>query len=239
MKRLFLILFLLITFTAVKAQPFAMLANGESGLSVRTNLNNALTYLNGLGLEFEFSADGASWHYPWSSGDKYIRYSGNFGSTFSDPVFLWDGGDVSKFVADTLVIGGDTITSFGGGYLGIGDSTIYATQYDILSSSTMVYSITLPSSTTVAGRIAGAVEGTNYPTGWVLAEGSSSVDLQITHTLNKRPVNVTVFSSDVNGYRQLFGNAAFSGMISPSANVMRIESLATIQKTIVIYIIFS
>lgn len=44
-----------------------------------------------------------------------------------------------------------------------------------------VYSITLPSSTTVTGRVALAVEGIDYPTGWVIS--GDGLNLVVTHNL--------------------------------------------------------
>lgn len=146
---------------------------------------------------------------------------------------------------DTLNIDGRYVKYIGDVLL-VADSTAkYVTPYQLNEQykelNNMIesaYKIILPSSTTVAGRIAVAVEGVNFPTGWTLAEGYNSIDLKITHNLGKRPVVVTVFSVDGTSQRQLFGNAAFSGILSENDNIMYVESLATINKTIVIYIIF-
>jgi hypothetical protein len=112
------------------------------------------------------------------------------------------------------------------------DSTILA------NTMKSVYTITLPSNSTVAGRCAGAVEGTDYPTGWTIEAGSNPVDLKITHGLGRRVVSVTIFSVNSTEERQLFDNAAYSGIITLSDDILRIESLATIQKEISIYIVF-
>ena len=110
--------------------------------------------------------------------------------------------------------------------------------YDKIESTKNVYSITLPSSTTVAGRIAGAVEGTDYPTGWVLNAGVSSVDLHIAHGLNRRVSGVSVWAITGAEEQQLFNTAAYNGVKTPSINELLIQSLATINKTIKIYINF-
>jgi hypothetical protein len=111
------------------------------------------------------------------------------------------------------------------------------TQAQRLAASPNVFAITLPADTTVAGRILGATEGVDYPTGWVLAEGSNPVDIDITHGTGMRVASVTVFSASGTEERQLFGNAAFSGILTPTENILRIESLAKITKTIKIYIL--
>ena len=175
--------------------------------------------------------------------------SASASSAYDSLVFNASTGDIVSWKAgspfDTVNIDGRYV-EYTGDVLLIADSVAkYVTpyqleqQYDTLNNMIeSAYKITLPSSTTVAGRIAGAVEGTNYPTGWSLAEGSNSIDLKITHNLAKRPVIVSVYSVDGTSQRQLFGNAAFSGILSESEDVMYVESLATINKTIVIYIIF-
>lgn len=101
-----------------------------------------------------------------------------------------------------------------------------------------VYSVMLPSSTTVAGRIAGAVEGTDYPTGWVLNAGVSPVDLYIVHGLNKRVSSISVWAITGTEEQQLFNTAAYNGVKTPSVNELLIQSLATINKAIKIYINF-
>jgi hypothetical protein len=102
-----------------------------------------------------------------------------------------------------------------------------------------VYSVRLPSSTTVAGRIAGAVEGTDYPAGWILTPGASAVDININHGLSRRVHSVTVFA-EISGTieQQLFDTAAYNGIQTLDVNNLLVQSLATVQKAIVIYILF-
>ena len=111
------------------------------------------------------------------------------------------------------------------------DSVIMENQYH-------VFEIKLPSSTTVAGRIAGATSGTDYPADWSLAAGTSPVDLVVTHNLGRRVSIVSVFAIDGTQETQLFNTAAFNGIVTPDVNTLRVQSLATIQKAIKIYIIF-
>jgi hypothetical protein len=93
MKNIFkitvLTFFLSLFFSHITAQPFTNITAGQSGLSVRTNLNNTINYLNALGLQLQFSSDNTDWHYPWSVGDRYIRYSGNFGVSWSPGFSLY------------------------------------------------------------------------------------------------------------------------------------------------------
>lgn len=140
MKRILILFIGLIFSINLFAQPFTQINAGESGLSVRTNLNNLIGYINGLGLDIEFSVDGSTWHYGWSSGDNYMRLSDDWGSTWSDAIYLWDGGVLGSIESDTLIIGTDTITGFTNVFLQVSDSTIYATQTDLaaISDSTFV-----------------------------------------------------------------------------------------------------
>ena len=132
-------------------------------------------------------------------------------------------------------------------YLKYSDSTLYVTisrlndSLDVLKATIednqyRVQEITLGSSTTVAGRIASG--DTEYPSGWSLAAGTSPVDLMVTHGLGRRVVSVTVFAVDGTQETQLFNTAAFNGIATTDANNLKIQSLATIQKVIKIYIIF-
>jgi hypothetical protein len=107
------------------------------------------------------------------------------------------------------------------------------------SISQNVYSVRLPSAATVAGRIALAVEGTDYPAGWILTPGASVVDININHGLSRRVHSVTVFT-EVSGTieQQLFNTAAYNGVQTLDVNNLLVQSLATIQKAIVVYILF-
>jgi|AntDeeMinimDraft_5_1070356.scaffolds.fasta_scaffold12362_3 hypothetical protein len=110
-------------------------------------------------------------------------------------------------------------------------------QVNSLERKADTYTIILPASTTINGRIINAIEGINYPIGWVL-DDTDEIDLRITHNINKRISTVTVWSMDVEGDRQLYGNAAFSGILAESTNILKIESLATVESYIVIQLVF-
>jgi hypothetical protein len=157
-----------------------------------------------------------------------------------DSVYLKISGDELKYLdISSLTSKLDTV-AHGSNLSGQGtaDDPLELDSTIIASIMKSVYSITLPSSTTVAGRCSGAVEGTDYPSGWTIEADSNPVDLKVTHGLNRRVASVTVFSSQGEEQRQLFGNAAYSGVLTQSDTVLVVESLATIQKEIVVYITF-
>ena len=102
----------------------------------------------------------------------------------------------------------------------------------------VVYTINLPSAATVANRCSGAIEGTDYPEGWIIEADTNPIDFKVTHNLGRRVASVTITYSTGSVHRQLFGNAAYSGMFTPDMNSLVIESLATITSPIQVYIVF-
>jgi hypothetical protein len=108
---------------------------------------------------------------------------------------------------------------------------------NLTGSEGSVFSITLPSSTTIAGRIAGAID---VPTGWTLSEGANSANLDIEHNLGRRVANVSVtYLISGTEYKALVPfNNAYSTFSTQDTNNLRIEGLTTIQKTIQIFITF-
>lgn len=111
-------------------------------------------------------------------------------------------------------------------------------KYASAIGSQVVAEITLPSASTVAGRIAAAVAGVDYPTGWVLTVGVSPTDIVITHNTNRRVANVSVCAITGTEEQALFNTAAYNGWKTPDLSSLLIQSLATIQKQIKIYMIF-
>ena len=198
---------------------FNNIANSESGATVRVTLNNVVDYLNGLGWLVQFSADGSTgWHYPFETGDGYIRYSADFGSTYSPAFYIGlTTGELSNFVEKEA--GKRLITD---------EEAAAIKQY--------VYTIHLPAAATVAGRLIGILE---QPSGWVLTVDTNPADLKITHNLDRKVAYVTVFAGGVSGDRLLLGNAAYSGVFAESQNVLRIEALATIETDIIIQMVFA
>lgn len=134
-------------------------------------------------------------------------------------------------------------------YLKYSDSTLYVTitqlndSLNYLDSVIMenknVFQITLASSTTVAGRISGGVTYGPGTESWSLAAGTSPVDLVITHNFGRRVAMVTIFAITGTEEQQLFNTAAYNGIITTDANTLKIQSLATVQKSIKINVIFS
>ena len=113
-------------------------------------------------------------------------------------------------------------------------------KYASSAETQTVITITLPSASTVAGRISAATEGTDYPTGWVLAD--DGIDIHITHSMDRRIAAVNVFSNGLGVERLLLGNAAYSGLFMPYTTTydeVVIEALATIETDITIQLIFA
>lgn len=146
-----------------------------------------------------------------------------------DPVYSADKPDIIDRLDNLDTIAGDKkVTS--------GDTLLTLEQYRLLSSGSgkTIWHITLPYSTTVAGRIALA---TDYPAGWTLT--ANGVNLVVTHNLGRWCTDVKVFSI-INGTQrqQLRLSAAENGLTALSANQAEVYSLATIAKDIVVYLYF-
>lgn len=111
-----------------------------------------------------------------------------------------------------------------------------ATKEEIANIGGQSIPITLNATGTVEDRVNGAVEGTDYPTGWVLA--ADDKDLVITHNLGLHLESVVVVV--VNGTtRQLrSGSAAYSTWYDYDSNEIRIQSLATVNAGIAVYLRF-
>jgi len=99
--------------------------------------------------------------------------------------------------------------------------------------------ITLPANSTVAGRISGATVITDYPYGWTLSSGANPNDLSILHNLNKRIIDVKIYSVNGSEETMLWFNEAYSGLIAANTNNLLIKNLATINLPIVIHLIFN
>lgn len=171
----------------------------------------------------------------WTNG------TGAAGSASVDSIPYWNPstGALGWFIGGSL---SDSVL-INDRFVEIADSTeSYVTPTQLTTAlvdvQTVVYSITLPFASTVAGRIALADEGTDYPTGWVLDAGVSPIDIDIEHSLNRRVASVTVFAVTGTQEQQLFNTAAYNGVITDDSDNLRVQSLATIAKEIVIYIVF-
>jgi hypothetical protein len=230
MKKLIVILFVLFSvfgysqgrYYTLEASDYLILDSDTMSTTTQVDLNDTIMATKQYVLNTAGTGNG--WDsLLWTSSNGYI-------------VWYYDGSPIDSINIDNR-------------YLKIADSTDYATSYDLEyyvdSLSTLfqgsvqyVYEVNLPSSTTVSGRCTLASEGTDYPTGWTVEQGTYAVDLKVTHNLDRKVANVTVFAITEDQERQLFGNAAYSGIYTESDSILVVESLATIQKDIVIYIIF-
>ena len=149
-----------------------------------------------------------------------------------DPIYSADSTEIFDRLENLDTIAGDkTVTN--------GDTLLTLEEYRILSNGAMknVYSITLPGASNVAGRIALAVEGVDYPVGWVLS--ADGLNLSVTHNLGRWATDVKVFAKTTGTQRQqLRDTAAENGLTALSSNELKVYSLATISKDIVIYLTF-
>lgn len=118
-----------------------------------------------------------------------------------------------------------------------GERLITESEATILSALPNIFTIYLPDSATVAGRIAGAVEGADYPTDWILEAGLNPNDLVITHNLGRKIADVKIWSAG-EGDTLLWFNEAYSAIFADENQAM-IGNLATIATPIYIYLIFA
>jgi hypothetical protein len=123
-------------------------------------------------------------------------------------------------------------------FIGTDVEAVLKELFEAIPTDNGVKTIELPTSTTIQGRINGAIEGIDYQTGWVLT-AIDTVDLQIVHNLDRKIAGVTVWEQTVDGYRQKFGNAAFSGILAVDSNTVKIEALATVEAPIRIQLTFA
>lgn len=107
-------------------------------------------------------------------------------------------------------------------------------------SLTIVYTLRLNSGATVAQRLVGLVEGTDYPTGWILSADTAA--LVITHNLDILATTVKVFSKNgtTSDVVELQGNLAYSTFTNKYGtgyNAIRLDALATITTELYIKIL--
>jgi hypothetical protein len=171
-------------------------------------------------------------------GDLWLRGGGtleeygdvNIGANLYDEtnsslIYIWD----------TIYMNGNSIRGLNEAVND--DEPVTLSQIEGFTQS--VYSIGLPNASSVNGRVTGATEGADYPTGWVLAAAGNNIDLVVTHGTGRRVAEVNVLS--VNGtIEQLLRPyaGAYSGWQTNDANTLQINGLATIPLAIKIYIIF-
>jgi hypothetical protein len=150
---------------------------------------------------------------------------------------------------NVLIVGPDTITSFGGGNITVADSTLkYITPHQLSNKIDSIatgiigkktFGIRLPSAGSVENRISGAVEGVDYPEGWILAPGDNLIDIKIEHGTGQRVSNVNVFTINGDNEQLLRPFAgAYSGYKTTNTNNLLVNSLATTPTAIKIYISF-
>ncbi len=108
---------------------------------------------------------------------------------------------------------------------------------DSVSGAIKKIPVKLPSGKSVQERVENAVEGTDYPTGWVLT--ASGTDLIIEHNLGEDVSNITVFSYvDSTTTQMKMGSAAYTGIYNYESNSVKIQSLATVETDIIVNLFF-
>jgi hypothetical protein len=212
---------------------FTEIDNGDSGLSARTTLNEIITYLNRLGFDLEFSDDNSIWHYGWASGDLYMRFSADFGSTWSDGIYLaYSASGASGWDSVEFDIATGNLDFYKGVDL---DFTVNLDdRYALINAAlTTSFKITLGAGGTVQDRIDAAI---SVPSGWVLT--ASGLDLIITHDLGRFIGEITVWAkTPALTFQKLLNTAAYSGL-NASNDAVLVQSLATISADINIHVIF-
>lgn len=226
MKRIIFLLLFVGGSIFANAQPFTNIQANQSGLSVRTNLNNMINYINALGLKIEYSTDGVTWNYPWQNGNIYTRFSGDYGTNWTPKMFMWDGSVLGSIEADTLKIGTDVITGFSS-FLTFADTTTHlATKYNLsqlgISGGGIIYDI---SAETATGGANLRLSGTDNSTDDVKFAGSGAT------TVSRTDANtITISSTDNNttysagtglslaGTTFNHSNAVTAGSFGPGSN---------------------
>lgn len=91
----------------------------------------------------------------------------------------------------------------------------------------------------IATRLAGLIEGTDYPTGWTLSAGTDPKDLVVNHGLNRDVCDVKVFSLESGtSKRERIGSLAYVGLFTTDTDEFTIESVAQVSKELDIYVRF-
>ena len=191
---------------------------------------------------------------PWTNSDPKNSDldAGKFGIYWSDITKGSEDGEFKVLLTHNGVVDSTAMSLSSSGLMTIGSLKITSgvpNKFLSLNSSNEViyvnppastYTLILPNAASVAGRCSAAVAGVNYPAGWTIgAWAGNPNDLLIVHALAQRIAHVSIFSVSGTSERQMFGNAAYSGIIAPDQSSLRIEGLATIATTIVIHLIFA
>lgn len=109
---------------------------------------------------------------------------------------------------------------------------ITVSQISDIDSIKTVFEMTLPASTSVGGRISGAT----LPSGWSIV--ASGVDLIVTHNLSRRVMDCKIWAVTGTEEQQLRNTASDNGLVTADENTLKIQSLATLNKVLKVYISF-
>ena len=222
--------------------------------------NNPNMFKNGVGVwvvpttmtgadgkTVELRPNGVNLEWRWTTGDDMTwKVIGK--------VLYEDGASAFVYIAhasDNVGTGFSLIDSAGLNYISIIHTTVEIPTPTVANFTVWhyigpkfgefgLYTITLPVGPSVANRIASAVSGVDYPTGWVLSVyGGNPNDLVITHNLNKRTANLTLFSVAGGVESQKLGTAAYTELVGESLNQTRIAGLSQYPAPLVLHLMFS
>lgn len=118
--------------------------------------------------------------------------------------------------------------------------TIVKTLESKINKTEHIEEILLPAYSSVSLRCLNAVEGTDYPEGWVLTTGLSELDLKVTHNLDKKFIRAEVFEINGDSTERQLSNfaAAYTGAVQNSKNEILIEGLSLVELPLRIMLTF-
>jgi hypothetical protein len=145
---------------------------------------------------------------------------------------ITDGTGISFVYNGTTLVPTVTLEPFTADQLASGETNTYYSTTQVSNVKT----IKLPAGASVVDRIASPIE---VPLDWVMAVGTSSVDLLVTHNLTREIAYVLVWSEETTGKVLLERNLAYSGLTAPDDNSILIKSLSTVAFPITIELIFA
>ncbi len=159
--------------------------------------------------------------------DEFLSYTG--GVLYYNPAYL-DHNSLQNYDADRHALLDDSVIS---------STTLWSSE-KIDATFSPNFEIRLNSGATVAQRLVGLVEGTDYPTGWVLSADESA--LVITHGLDSRSKVVKVLSKNgtTSNCVELQGNVAYStktDVFGTGYDAIRLDAFATITTELYVEII--
>jgi len=210
--------------TTPLSNTLAALVNSNYQLQITVTNRTAGSFTAAFGGDTSITLNSSAYYtiLATTNGNLVITPSSDFDGTIIIAIkeVVWDLTEAE--ILDILGLTGETIASqewTTAGFVAkiVGSSLIADSEKTrLLGVKQNVYTLLLAASSDVATRLVGLVEGTDYPTGWVLSV-DSGVNLLITHTLTGRKIaSVNIWEVDglnenlakpfSDGYSQVVGN---------------------------------